>query len=412
MLLVCSFTAGYEPQPPANAIQSQITKPQQLEKYKIPAQLFQIQLVSVPQLVGRKYDFNQLSAALERIGLRLGNAVAVTDNQNIGIILSQSVQPREQVRRNSSIDITYGIAAPPEAQPERERVIVPNYIGNTLDDVLRRMVNDRLTAGEQTEVQSDRPKGEVVDQFPTPKTEVDPNTRVNLSYSAGPQAETLVSVPDLVGRSLREAAELLRQTGLFAGKLTERVSGANPGTVLEQSPGPGQQVKLQTSVDLIYSVQPQEIPIIVPDVTGMAKEDAIQLLHGHRLSDAETYIQRPGVSPGQVIQQDPLPGTPVPPGTEVQLVIALKKSLPAWVYWIGGLAVAAAAGSLSGWKLGKRNQRNTSGENDPELTLRLIHDPGKQTFAAEDKQADAGHLHLKIVPDPGIQTLKTDPHEI
>lgn len=414
LLLALGYSIPFQanPQQPAKTIvQSQITKPQQIEKYKIPAGLFQLQLVYVPQLVGRTYDPGQLSTALGRIGLRLGNAIPVTDNQNIGIILSQSVPAREQVRRNSAIDITYGIASP-QTQPKAGLIVVPNYGGIPLDEALRRIPNDSLTAGEQTEVQSDEPQGVIVAQFPAPETKVDPFTRVNLSFSAGRPPAKIATVPDLIGQSLQQAADLLQQAGLFAGRLTGRISNDEPGIVLDQSPKPGQQVSPQTSVDLVYSVQPQDIPVIIPDVTGLAKEDAIQLLHQHQLSAAETYIQRPDFSPGHVIQQDPLPGTPVPPGTEVQLVIAMKKSLPVWVYWIGGLLVAAAAGSVSGWKIGRRDARKTTGKEDPILTLHLIPDPGKQTLIAEDEQADADHLHLKIVPDPGIQTLKIDTHEI
>jgi beta-lactam-binding protein with PASTA domain len=413
LLIWCSNNVrAQQPQAAKAMVQKQAANPQQVQKFRIPAQIFQIQMVYVPQLVGRKYDFTQLSAALERIGLRLGKTLPVPDNQNIGIILSQSVPPREQVRRNSAIDITYGVAAPPETQPNADLVAVPNYLGITLDEALGRIPNDRLTAGERTEVQSDEPRGVIVAQFPVPEIKVDPFTRVNLSYSAGPQPEMQVGVPDLVGRSLQEAAELLQQAGLFAGKLTGRVSNDNPGTILEQSPGPGQQVNPKTSVDLTYSVQQQEILIPVPDVTGLPLEEARQILHKNRLADRAEFIQRHGVPENRVIQQDPLPATKVPAGAEIHLLVSGREILPPWIIWGGGLAAAVLIGGFAGWKFGKGKSRRSSGEQNLEITMRLIPDPGKQTLIIEDDNPAPDGLNLKIVPDQGIQTLKIDEHEI
>lgn len=404
----CSIPLQANPQQPAKAIaQTQVAKPQQVQKFQIPAQIFQIQMVYVPPLIGRNYDANQLPAVLERIGLRLGTALPVVDDQNIGIILSQSIPARQQVRRNTAIDITYGVGSPPN-QPNAARVVVRNYIGIPLEEALQRISNDSLTAGAQTEVPSDRPRGVVVAQFPRPKTIVDLFTRVNLSYSAGPQQIALVEVPNLMGRSLQEAAELLRQAGLFAGNLTGQVSQQNQGTVLDQSPKPGQQVNPQTPVNLVYSVQHQELLIAVPDVTGLPLEKARQILHKNRLADLVEFIQRTGAPENQVIQQDPLPETKVTAGTEIQLLVSGRKVPPPWMLWFGGLAAAVLAGGFAGWKFGKGKSRKSSGEKSPEITLHLIPDAGKQTLITEDEKDTGDHLILKIIPDPGIQTFKID----
>src|SRR3989339_1485205 len=75
----------------------------------IPEILMQIQLVTVPLLVGRNYNPDEISALLNKAGLQLGNAVPVENNEKIGIIISQSPELRQRVRRGTPVDITYGI---------------------------------------------------------------------------------------------------------------------------------------------------------------------------------------------------------------------------------------------------------------------------------------------------------------
>ncbi len=73
----------------------------------------------------------------------------VENNEKIGIILSQSPELRQRVRPQTAVDITYGIEAKPIAPRIPENVIVPNYIGMNIDQVLGRLPNDRLTLGVQ-----------------------------------------------------------------------------------------------------------------------------------------------------------------------------------------------------------------------------------------------------------------------
>ena len=62
----------------------------------IPEILMQIQLVTVPLLVGRNYNPDEISALLNKAGLQLGNAVPVENNEKIGIVISQSPELRQR----------------------------------------------------------------------------------------------------------------------------------------------------------------------------------------------------------------------------------------------------------------------------------------------------------------------------
>ena len=69
-------------------------------------------LVTVPQLEGRAFNPEALGSSLDRIGLRLGNAIPVADNEREGMIISQNPAARQRVPMQTAVDITYGVPVP------------------------------------------------------------------------------------------------------------------------------------------------------------------------------------------------------------------------------------------------------------------------------------------------------------
>jgi hypothetical protein len=241
---------------------------------------------------------------------------------------------------------------------------------------------------------------------------VDPQTPIELSVSSGPQPVTQIPVPNLRGLTLEQAANVLLESKLFAGQLREEISDGRAGVVIRQSPQAGTMVSLESSVDIIYSVQapdgsPTDEFIIVPDVTRLPKDKAIVILKESGLNYLLKYENKAG-EPGDVVaEQEPLPETRVPPGTNVQLVIPKQETLPPWIYWGGGVLVAGLLGGFVGRKLGGRKHKPL-GEKDTTLHLKPVLDKGTQTIESSDNLKISKHLHLKPVPDKGIQTIKTN----
>lgn len=97
---------GQQKQPDAVEMRSRAVQQQPTRTFRIPDNLFQIQLVTVPLLVGRTYNQDEIAALLNKTGLKLGNAVPVENNEKIGIILSQSPGLRQRVRPQTLVDIT------------------------------------------------------------------------------------------------------------------------------------------------------------------------------------------------------------------------------------------------------------------------------------------------------------------
>lgn len=121
------------------------------------------------------------------------------------------------------------------------------------------------------------------------------------------QAPEQVKVPDIVGKTADEAAQLLKAAGLLY--LTD-----GTGNVKGQMPAPGVSVDKATTVLLYMSDKTQYVDmtgkVIVPDLSGLTVMQAAQLLESCKL-------QLCGTGKGKVVHQSPAAGEPVNEGSEV-----------------------------------------------------------------------------------------------
>jgi beta-lactam-binding protein with PASTA domain len=115
---------------------------------------------------------------------------------------------------------------------------------------------ERLTGlGFRVRVEGERanpvvPRGAVVWQDPPPDMVVPPNSTVQLVLSGGPAP---VSVPDVVGLSLKFAEGILEAGGMKVGRVDRVTSGQEADVVLSVRPPPGNGRPRGSSVDLLVS---------------------------------------------------------------------------------------------------------------------------------------------------------------
>ncbi|HHW07962.1 MAG TPA: Stk1 family PASTA domain-containing Ser/Thr kinase [Clostridia bacterium] len=99
------------------------------------------------------------------------------------------------------------------------------------------------------------PEGHVLDQEPGPNAEVPLGTEVILTISLGPQPR-YITMPDLVGKTLAEATEILEQNYLEFEVHQETSHEYFSGYVTGQDIPPGEQVLQRTTVNLTVSLGP------------------------------------------------------------------------------------------------------------------------------------------------------------
>jgi len=140
------------------------------------------------------------------------------------------------------------------------------------------------------------------------------------SNDPGPEPE-LIEVPNVVGMTEGEALVLLQQEGFSVDLRFQSSEDVPEGIVISTTPPAGTELRPNELV-LVYVSGGTE-PVLVPNVIGMSQEDAEAAIEGAGLA-LGTVTTRPDTEApaGEVIEQAPLSGVELPPGTAIDLVVS------------------------------------------------------------------------------------------
>lgn len=199
-------------------------------------------------------------------------------------------------------------------------VQIPDLRGQPIREAFLRVKDLPLVLKVEEGSDLARPKEEVLDQDPAPGTRV----RAGRTLRLWVNQVRLAPLPDLAGLKEEEALRRLKELGLEAGRLA-RVEGDRPlGTVLATYPPAGTLLPPGAQVDLLLSQGAQSTPsFILPDLRGLSLDEALLLLNAAELQVEKEEVPS-GAAPGQVLDQDPPPGTPLAPGSGVRLRVAVQ----------------------------------------------------------------------------------------
>jgi membrane peptidoglycan carboxypeptidase len=136
-----------------------------------------------------------------------------------------------------------------------------------------------------------------------------------------PPAPPSLGVPDVVGMSRGAALAVLARAG-FRGEAREVRSGEPAGRVVRQSPRAGSKLRQGGTVVLAVSGGRNGGDVVVPGVVGLQASVATALLGRAGLASGVTYT-RDG-PPGRVRAQSPGPGSRLPRGSSVTLLVGRR----------------------------------------------------------------------------------------
>lgn len=134
-------------------------------------------------------------------------------------------------------------------------VLVPALKGKSIIDSKFALERVGLKLGKVEYMQSTYPKDMVFDQQFVEGTKLKRGSSVNIFVSAGSLTGSII-VPDLVGKSLTEARQILADSSLQIGKINYLISNTLlPNTVLDQYPVYGNKLNAGDKVDLFVTKQ-------------------------------------------------------------------------------------------------------------------------------------------------------------
>jgi eukaryotic-like serine/threonine-protein kinase len=188
-------------------------------------------------------------------------------------------------------------------------VKVPSVTGLSFEEA-KKLLDETGLEGVQGDIRYDpsKPIGTVVEQNPLTDQIVKDGRRIYLVISGG---EQLYDVPNLVGRTLREAKFVLNQRNLEVQEVEYKPSVQYPsGIVLMQIESAGSKVKKGTQIGVVVSTGMESGDIKVPDITGKNIEEAKKLLAANKLTLGKiNYQPSVNVPVNSVIDQYPKANT-------------------------------------------------------------------------------------------------------
>ena len=144
--------------------------------------------------------------------------------------------------------------------------------------------------------------GTIVDQYPLPNTRVKEGRTIRLKIA---HLEKSVSIPDLIGRSIRSAELMLNQSGLEIDTVYEEFNSDVPsGNVTWQYPKGGDMLNKGMGLHLTVSLGVPPNFYQVPNLFGLSKKKAVNDLRKAGFSVGKLfYRQNEDLIPYTVLDQ-------------------------------------------------------------------------------------------------------------
>lgn len=168
------------------------------------------------------------------------------------------------------LGIVYGVM-----EYSKTVVTVPDLKGKTIVEAEEILDKSKLNYILSEEYSEDVDAGQVCSQNPPANSRVKEGRKILLVISKGIEQGV---APNLVGKKLTIAKQLLKSAKLKLGTVTVRYAAGQPvDTVLEQSVSAKTKVAANTKIDLIVNISDGQL--VVPSLSGVTLEEAKRVLN-------------------------------------------------------------------------------------------------------------------------------------
>jgi len=204
---------------------------------------------------------------------------------------------------------------------EQALVDVPYLEGSTYSEDLGERYPDLIFRLQPQQYDSTYAKGQIMRQEPSGGSQVSKGTEVFLTVSLG--EEPLVKVMDNLVNVTEEAANaFLTGQGFNPLPRYESNTVIKEGNVIRTDPAEGAELKEGQTIKLWISTGPETKFAKLPNVVGMAQENAVKLLTERGFVNVRTFPVDSSAPKGQVVTQSGEKETEMDVNTEIILEIS------------------------------------------------------------------------------------------
>jgi serine/threonine-protein kinase len=203
-------------------------------------------LVSVPSVTGQSED--DARSKLSGLGFKVTVKYQESTTVDAGQVISQDPQSGKKAPGST---VSLVVAKKPD------KSTLPNVIGSNVDDAIAALKKAGFTNVSQQQQDSDQAQGTVVKQTPDGNNDYDPATQVTLYVSSGQASAspTTGQVPNVMGKNVQHAEQILQQAGYTDIQFTPGSSQDPNARVMAQNPGPNAQADPSSTTVTLTTVQ-------------------------------------------------------------------------------------------------------------------------------------------------------------
>ncbi|UCE06851.1 MAG: PASTA domain-containing protein [bacterium] len=275
--------------------------------------------INVPNVMGR--HIKEATAMLREARLQLVTFPESTSEYEVGEVFEQ--------RPSSGTQVALGTPVYLKVATRTDGGIVPNFVGESVEVASSILDTLGLNMAAVPYRVSEYKSKTVFEQIPSAGTPLSEVATVYLSVAmpieidiVGTVPEEIVQVPDLVGKSIESAREILQTARLEIGQVDLKSTAEyEPGIVILQSQNAGSEISVGTPIDIVVATS--GVMINVPNVAGRTTEEAKEMLFNAQLGvDSIQYVNSTEYAPDIVLNQTPVAGTQLKAGSTVHLEVA------------------------------------------------------------------------------------------
>ncbi|WP_328895081.1 Stk1 family PASTA domain-containing Ser/Thr kinase [Streptomyces sp. NBC_00236] len=186
--------------------------------------------VEVPDVTEKSQE--SARKQLEEKGFTVTVNSVESSDADPGTVLDQTPKGNSKAEKNSEVKLTVAT---------EKLIAVPPVTGRSWDQAVAQLTQLGFTNIGKSEVDNEKPAGEVVEQNPAADEKVGKNTSIILKVSKGPTQPATVAVPQVLGKPVSQAKAELAQAGFTNIQFAEGSSGDDNAFVTGSDPQPGTQ---------------------------------------------------------------------------------------------------------------------------------------------------------------------------
>ncbi len=198
------------------------------------------------------------------------------------------------------------------------KVTVPSLMNMSIEEA-REKYGDLVIEEKGTGYSSTIPEGFIMEQDKAEGTTLQSGSTVMVTVSRGAQK---IELSDYTGDDYRIAERELKELGLVPQVSEENADDVDEGKVIRTNPNAGYSLRTGDTVVLYVSRGKSTVEVAVPNLLGLAEQEAREKLKQHDLTTGSVSEEKSGLPKGTVIRQSANEGAMVSEGTAVDIVLS------------------------------------------------------------------------------------------